>query len=180
MSAFFYLFAMDFGQTVNVVVRWCGNSEILCHIDDFHIVGNVVLIQERPTFAVSEAEEHHVNLVERHFGGKPKVGFAHKAFVHIAHKVSRVRFAISEYNLGLGVINQQSNQLAACISSSAQNSYLYHNLFVRHYKCKNQVEQQAAAAKHGQQYPNDAHYRRVKVEILGQPAAYTANGAVLL
>ena len=82
-------FLVDFWQTIDVVVIAL-DAEILCEIDNLYVLGNGMFLQECLAFAVAEAEEYHVNLVERHFVGKLQVSLANQSFVHVANRIASV------------------------------------------------------------------------------------------
>jgi len=60
------LLLVYFRQPVHVVIARRFQAEVLCEVDDFYMAGYAVLFQESCTLAVTEAEEHHVYLIERH------------------------------------------------------------------------------------------------------------------
>ena len=78
-----------------------------------------MLAQELLALAVAEAEEHHVDLFERHLAGEPQVGVAIQALMHVGHKVACVALAVCKHNLCLRVVKQQSYQFAASITGSS-------------------------------------------------------------
>ena len=47
-----------------------------------------------------EAEEHHVHLLPGHIAGEAQGSVAHQSFMHVAHQVACVGFAVGKYNLG--------------------------------------------------------------------------------
>ena len=85
------LVVVDFGQSIYVVVT-AFDAEILCQVDDFHVGGYGMFLEERLALSVTEAEEHHVNLVERHLVGKLQFGIAYESFMNITYKVACIAF----------------------------------------------------------------------------------------
>ena len=88
LSALDNLF-VNLRQTIDVVMVTL-NAEVLREVDNLHVLGDGVLFQECLALAVAEAEEHHVNLVERHLVGKPQIGITDESFVNVAHQIARI------------------------------------------------------------------------------------------
>jgi len=80
---------IDLGQAVDIIVIAL-DSEVLCQIDDLHVLRDGVLLEESLALAMSEAEEDDVDLVERHFVSKLQIGLANESFVDIANEVASV------------------------------------------------------------------------------------------
>ena len=78
-------------------------TEVLCQVDNLHVLRNIVLLQERFALAMTEAEEDDIHLVERHLGGKLQVGLAIQSLVNLSHQVAGVTLAVGEYNLCLRI-----------------------------------------------------------------------------
>ena len=76
------VFLVDLWQTINIIVVAL-DAEVLCQVDDFYVLWDGVLFEECLALAVSEAEEYHINLIERHLIGKLQIGIANQTFVHI-------------------------------------------------------------------------------------------------
>ncbi len=122
--------AVGFGQAIDVVVV-AFDAEVLRQVDDFHAVGYGVLLEKGLTLAVSEAEEHHIHLVEGHLRGEAQVAITVKSLVHIGHKVAGIALAVGENYLCLRVVYEQTDELAAGISGSTQYSYSNHFISVQ-------------------------------------------------
>ena len=106
------------------------HSEVLRQVDDLHLLGNGVLLEEGLALAVSEAEEQDVGLLKWQLVGEAQVSVAGEPFVHVAHQVAGVTLAVGKDNLCLGVAQQQADELTAGIACCAKDSYFYHGLFV--------------------------------------------------
>ena len=109
------------------VVGWGCDAEILCKIDDAHMLRNGMLLEERLTLAVSEAEENDIDFVERHVRRKGHVSLSNQPFMHIAHGVPGIALAIGEHNLRIGMVEQQADEFTSGVACSSQYSYFYHN-----------------------------------------------------
>ena len=106
---------MDFRKTVNIIVV-AFDSEILRHVDNLDVGGDGMLFQELFALAMTETEEHHINLVEGHLAGEPQIGLANQSFVHIAHQIPCITLRIGKHNLCLRMVQQQADQLTARIA----------------------------------------------------------------
>ena len=69
-------------QPINIVVTAL-NAEILCQVNDLHVLRNAMLLEECLTLAVAEAEEHHIHLVKRHLVSKLQVRITDETFMHV-------------------------------------------------------------------------------------------------
>ena len=78
---------------------------------------------------MTEAEEHHVNLVERHLVGEFHLRFANQPLVHVVHFVAGIALRIGKHNLNLAMLQQHSNQFAARIACGAKYSNFNHILY---------------------------------------------------
>ena len=58
-------------------------TEVLCQVDNLHVLRNIVFLQERLALAVTEAEEDDIHLVERHLGGKLQISLAIQSLVQV-------------------------------------------------------------------------------------------------
>ena len=74
-------------------------------------------------FAVSEAEEQHIDLIERHLGSELQVTIPVESFVHVGDQVAGITFAVDENNLGIRMIHEQANEFACRVSRATQNTY---------------------------------------------------------
>ena len=111
-----YGVVIDFGQTIYVVVALALEAEVLRKVDYLHMGRYLVLLEERLALAVAEAEEHNIDLVERHIGTELQVGFAIQTFVHVGYKIAGVALAIGKYYLRLGMIYEQTYEFATCVA----------------------------------------------------------------
>jgi hypothetical protein len=112
-QAFVYL-----GQTVDIIVRWSGYAEILSKVDNLNILGNGVFLQESLALSMTEAEESHINLVERHFGRKFHIGLAYQTAVNIGNLVACVRLAVGKHNVYERMVKQKADEYSARIAGS--------------------------------------------------------------
>ena len=106
---------VDLRQTIDVVVV-AFDTEILRKVDDFHMAGDGMLLEELFALAVAETEEDHVDILERHLVRKPQVCIADESFVYITHQIAGIALRVGKYDLCLGMVQQQSDQLATRIS----------------------------------------------------------------
>ena len=107
---------IDFGQTINVVVALALQAEVLRKVDYLHMGRYLVLLEERLALAMAEAEEHYIDLVERHIGTELQVGFAIQTLVHVGYKIAGIALAIGKYYLRLGMIYEQTYEFATCVA----------------------------------------------------------------
>ena len=70
------------------------------------MAGDSVFLQKGLTLAVTKAEEHHVDILERHFCCEALVGFADQSFMYVADKIPRIALGVCKHNLCLGVVQQ--------------------------------------------------------------------------
>ena len=111
-----YGVAIDFGQTIYVVVALALEAEVLRKVDYLHMGRYLVLLEERLALAMTEAEKHYIDLVERHIGTELQVGFAIQTFVHVGYKIAGVALAVGKYYLRLGMIDEQTYEFATCVA----------------------------------------------------------------
>ena len=116
--------AMGLRQSVDVVVR-AGDAEVLCQIDNLHVGGDGVLLEEGLALAVAEAEEDHVDLVERHLVGELQVGLAYESLMDVAHGVACVALRIGKDDLCPGMVEQHTDEFTTSVACSSQYSNLY-------------------------------------------------------
>ena len=123
------LLLMYLGQAVYVVVCGRCDAEVLRQVDDLHMLGDGVLLQELLALAMAETEEHHIHLIEGHGIGKAKVCVAQQSLVHIGYKVARVALAIGKDNLRFGMMHKQADKFATGISRSTKYTYSNHYFY---------------------------------------------------
>ncbi len=111
-----YGVVIDFRQTIYVVIAIALEAEVLRKVDYLHMGRYPVLLEERLALAVAEAEEHHIDLVERHIGTELQVGFAIQTLVHVGYKIAGIALAIGKYYLRLGMIYEQTYEFASCVA----------------------------------------------------------------
>ena len=119
-------FAVELGQTVDIVVVGRGDAEVLRQVDDAHVVGDGMLLQEGLALAVTEAEEHYVDLVEGHGVGEAHGGLAVESLMDIGEQIAGIAAAVDKDQLGVGVVDEQTDEFAGGIAGSSQYSYSYH------------------------------------------------------
>ena len=102
-------------ESVYIIV-FAFDAEILCEVDYLHVGRNVVFLQELLALAVPEAEEHHINIIERHLRSELQVGVANQSFVHISNGIARITLRVGKHNLRLWVVQQQSYEFATSIA----------------------------------------------------------------
>ena len=107
---------IDFGQTINVVVALALQAEVLRKVDYLHMGWYLVFLEERLALAMTETEEHYIDLIERHFGTELQVGFAIQTLVHVGYKIAGIALAIGKYYLRLGMIYEQTYEFATCVA----------------------------------------------------------------
>ena len=78
-------------QTVDIVMI-AFDAEILCEIDDLHVLWDGVLLEESLAFTMSETEEHYINLVERHLVGELQISIANETLVDIRYQIAGIAF----------------------------------------------------------------------------------------
>ena len=101
----------------------------MCQVDDFYVIGDVVEGEESRTLAVTEAEEHHVDLVEGHLVGECQVGVAQQSLVYVGYGVAGIALAVGKNNLCLGMVKQQTDKFTAGITCCTENTYSNHKVF---------------------------------------------------
>ena len=81
--------AMSLGQAIDIVVIAL-DAEILRQVDDLDIGRDLMFLEECLALAMAEAEEHHIDLVERHVGRETEIGIANQTLVHIRETVASI------------------------------------------------------------------------------------------
>ena len=84
-----YCVSVCLWQAVNIVVVAL-DAEVLRQVDNLHACRYGVLFEESFALAMSETEEHHIDIVEWHFACELQLGVAEKAFVNVIHLVARI------------------------------------------------------------------------------------------
>ena len=115
MLCFLDSLLVNLWQAIDVVVV-ASDSEVLCQIDDLHMAGDGMLLEELFALPMTKAEEDYVDIFEWHLVSKPQVGVADESFMHVAYKIASITLAIGEDNLCLGVVQQQANEFSARVS----------------------------------------------------------------
>ena len=111
-----YGVVIDFGQTIYVVVALALEAEVLRKIDYLHMGRYLVLLEERLALAMTEAEEHNVDIFEWHIRGELQVGIAIQTLVHVGNEIAGVALAVGKYYLRLGMIYEQTYEFATCVA----------------------------------------------------------------
>ena len=111
-----YGVVIDFGQTIYVVVALALEAEVLRKVDYLHMGRYLMLLEERLALAMTETEEHNVNIFEWHIGTERQVGFAIQTLVHVGYKIAGVALAVGKYYLRLGMIDEQTYEFATCVA----------------------------------------------------------------
>ena len=111
-----YGVVIDFGQTIYVVIALALEAEVLRKVNYLDVGRYLMLLEERLALAMAEAEEHYIDLVERHIGTERQVGFAIQPLVHVGYKIAGIALAIGKYYLRLGMIDEQTYEFATCVA----------------------------------------------------------------
>ena len=83
------LFPVRLRQAIHIIVVAL-DAEVLRHIDDLHVRRDVVLLQKGLALAVSEAEEHHIHLIERHLRRERQFRLSDESLMHVIYLVPGV------------------------------------------------------------------------------------------
>ena len=111
-----YGVVIDFGQTIYVVVALTLQAEVLRKIDYLHMGWYLVLLEERLALAMTETEEHYIDIFEWHIRGELQVGIAIQTLVHVGYKIAGIALAVGKYYFGVGVIDEQTYEFATCVA----------------------------------------------------------------
>lgn len=103
-------------QTVDIVVAGSRKAEVLREVDYLHALRYAVFLEKSLALAVAEAEEHHVNLIERHFVCKYQICVANESFVYVGNGVACIALAVGEDDFGLRVVYQQADKFTAGVA----------------------------------------------------------------
>ena len=87
MLGFLNVLLINLGQTIDIVMVAL-DAEVLCQIDNLHVLRDSVLLKECLTLTMSEAEEYDVDLVERHCVSKAQLGFPEQSLVYVADQIT--------------------------------------------------------------------------------------------
>ena len=96
--------AVELWQTVNIVVAFCGQAEVLREVDDANVGRNIVVGQELGALAMTETEIDDINVLKREFVGEAHIGFSIKPFMHIGDEIASVALAVDENDFSLGMV----------------------------------------------------------------------------
>ena len=121
---------VDFGKTIDEVMGIGGRcrsadnlfrfpAEVLGKVDNPDTIGNGMLFHECLALAMTETEEHYIDIVERHRRRELQVGIAIEPFVHIGDVIAGVALRIGKDQFHVGMIDQQPYQFTASISGSS-------------------------------------------------------------
>ncbi len=66
------------------------DAEILCEIYDLHVVRDGMFLEERLALTMSKAEEHDINLVERHLVSELQISIANETLVDIRYQIAGI------------------------------------------------------------------------------------------
>jgi hypothetical protein len=121
-----YPVTIDFRQSIDVIVARLSQAEVLSQVNYLDIGRNGVFAKKLAALAVSKAKEYHIHLVEWQLVGKGQVRLAIQTFVHVCYLVTGIAAAVDKLDFGLGVIEQQANQLSSRITCATYYSYSYH------------------------------------------------------
>lgn len=126
MLALADLLTVYLGQAVHIVVCGSRDAEVLRQVDDLHMLGDGVLLQELLALAMAETEEYHIHLIEGHGVGETQVGIAQEALVHVGHEVACIALAVGKDDFRLRMVHQEADEFATGISGSTKYSYFNH------------------------------------------------------
>lgn len=96
--------AIELWQTVNIVVAFCGQTEVLREVDDANVGRNIVVGQELGALAMTETEIDDINVLKREFVGEAHIGFSIKPFMHVGDEIAGVALAVDENDFSLGMV----------------------------------------------------------------------------
>ena len=99
------------------------DAEVLCQVDDLHMLGDGVLLQESFTLPMPEAEEYDVDILKRHRVSELEVGFPNQSFMNIAYQIPRITLGIGKHNLCLRVVQKQTDKLSARVACGTEDAY---------------------------------------------------------
>ena len=106
------------GQTIDKVVSAL-DAEVLRHIDDLDAGWYVVFAKVGFAFAMAEAEEHYIDLVERCLVGERQVGIAIESLMNSGYGIACIRLRIGKDYLDLGMMDEQADEFASCVTCCA-------------------------------------------------------------
>lgn len=98
--------AVELWQTVNIVVAFCGQTEVLREVDDANVGRNIVVGQELGALAMTETEIDDINVLKREFVGEAHVGFSIKPFMYVGDEIAGVALAVDETISASGWFNK--------------------------------------------------------------------------
>lgn len=98
--------AVELWQTVNIVVAFCGQTEVLREVDDANVGRNIVVGQELGALAMTETEIDDINVLKREFVGEAHIGFSIKPFMHVGDEIASVALAVDETISASGWFNK--------------------------------------------------------------------------
>ena len=125
--------AVDLGQSVDEVVALAGecqrvalDAEVLRQVDDLNMRRDGVLPEKGFALTVAEAEEEHVDRVKGHGVAEAQRGVADEPFVDVGDEVAGIALTVGEDDVGLGVVQQQADELPARVARCTKDAYFNH------------------------------------------------------
>ena len=85
-----------------------------------------MFVQKLRTFAMAKAKEDHVDLIKGQFVGKPQIGLAIYAFVHVTEEIAGITCAVDETDIGFGMTQKNTYQFTCGITGATDNTNSNH------------------------------------------------------
>ena len=116
MVATLDLTAVNFWQTINIVVAGSRQAEVLSQVDNLHVGWYGMGAKKLLTLTMTETEEHNVYRIKWIVGAKLHFCVAKQTLVNVIQLLARIASAIGKHNLTIRVVQKQTDQFAACIA----------------------------------------------------------------
>lgn len=124
--------AVDLGQTVDEVVALAGqcqrvapDAEVLRQVDDLDMRRHGVLAEKGLALPVTKAEEKHVYGVKGHRVCEAQRRVADEPFMDVGNEVAGIALTVGKDDVGLGVVQQQAEELTARVARCTKNAYFH-------------------------------------------------------
>ena len=118
--------AVQFRQAIYEIMLFTLDTVIHRKINNLHVFRDRMRFHEFPGIAMRRTEEKAIDFIQRKLGRKAHIRLPIQTFVDIRNPVARIAGAIDKDDFHVRMIDQQANQFACRITSSAYNSYFNH------------------------------------------------------
>lgn len=122
----YYTLAVQFRKTIYKVVGTVFYAVVGREVDYTQILRDFVALHKLTCVAVGCTAKQQVDFIKRCFACESQVGLADKSLVDIGNGVACVACRVDPLDFHVGMVDEQSQKFARCVSGSAYYTSLYH------------------------------------------------------